>query len=472
MLDTGSKPIDLMGHQARPYLSRFLLLWILTIGGAAAGVIGAGLKQGLLAAWPILAGIIMGAGWLVFGLSLAALWKNHLNEPLRDLRVVAEGWAKGDMNARADETPGGEAGRLGSALNHIAEKLQKAIQASSQERLQLTTVLTNMIEAVVAVDGQGSIMAVNPALCRLFSTDSQFLIGRTFLEAIRHKPLNDLLQTALATLVPQSQEVRVFATEELVFEAHAVPLIENGRSLGGLLVLHDVTRLRRLEQVRRDFVANISHELRTPLASIKGFAETLRSGAIEDKENRLEFVQAIENHADRLAKLVNDLLDLAAAESNRQLKKEPLLLDQVASEVTKELRALALQKQVTIRVERPSQLPPILADRAQIKQVMMNLIDNGIKFNKPSGQVKITFGQDGKMIFFLVKDDGIGIPAQDLPRIFERFYRVDMARTSDMGGTGLGLAIVKHIVEAHGGQISAQSSVGSGSTFQIRLPIE
>lgn len=248
-------------------------------------------------------------------------------------------------------------------------------------------------------------------------------------------------------------------------------------TLGRLLNLiaerfqHDISELKRLEQVRKDFVANVSHELRTPLATIKSFAETLTSGAIEDKENRVEFVNVIENSADRMTLLVDDLLQLSALESGKMPPNfEPLSLMKVATEVTASLQPLAGKKQIVLRLEPFRDIADVRADRNQLKQVFTNLLDNAIKFSGENGTVRIWAEAKNRGVCVLIQDTGIGIPPEDLPRIFERFYRVDKARSREAGGTGLGLAIVKHIIELHGGSVSVESQPSAGSTFRITLP--
>ena len=246
-----------------------------------------------------------------------------------------------------------------------------------------------------------------------------------------------------------------------------------GRSLDQLAekVGRDIAQLRRSEKVRKDFTANVSHELRTPLAAIKAFAETLREGAAEDPEHRAEFLLEIETNADRMARLVDDLLALSSLDSGaRPPAPERVDLMRLAAEVTATLKPLAGRKELGLRVEPFRNIPPVRGDRGQLKQVLTNLLDNAIKFTPEKGVVRVSAECTGGRVTVAVQDSGIGIPAEDLPRIFERFYRVDKARSRELGGTGLGLAIVKHIVEAHGGSVVVASRPGEGSTFRFTLP--
>jgi two-component system phosphate regulon sensor histidine kinase PhoR len=246
-----------------------------------------------------------------------------------------------------------------------------------------------------------------------------------------------------------------------------------GRGLDELAakVQQDIAQLRRSDQVRKDFTANVSHELRTPLAAIKAFAETLREGAVEDAEHRAEFLLEIETNADRMTRLVDDLLTLSALDSGvRTPASESVDLMRLAAEVTATLKPLAVRKQLGLRLEPFRDVPPVRGDRGQLKQVLTNLLDNAIKFTPEKGIVRLSAACAQGRVTVAVQDTGIGIPAEDLPRIFERFYRVDKARSRELGGTGLGLAIVKHIVEAHGGGVSVESRPEEGSTFRFSLP--
>ena len=354
---------------------------------------------------------------------------------------------------------------LGTEANRLAERVGDTVSALSSDKSQLEAVLNQMREAVLAVDSAGAVLVVNPSLSRLLGVDAAAARGRPYLECVRHNAISQLVGAGLADGRPRAQEVRVFAREELVFDAHAAPLLQEGRLSGALLVLHDITRLRRLEQVRRDFVANVSHELRTPLSSIKGYAETLREGAIDDKENRLAFLKTIEEQADRLSKLVDDLLDLSAVESGHRLPKLAATeLRALAVDVTRQFAAAAAAREVTLASV--SNGPALaLADAEQMRQVVSNLIDNAIKYTEPGGRVEVALETKGAEVIVSVRDTGVGIPEADLTRVFERFYRVDKARAREAGGTGLGLAIVKHLVEAQGGRVWVESRQPGGSAF-------
>jgi two-component system phosphate regulon sensor histidine kinase PhoR len=403
---------------------------------------------------------------------LALIGGRVLFRAIADLTDIARRLAGGDYSARARNLPRGAAGRLGSALNDMAVRVQETVDELSRDKAQLAAVLDQMTEAVVAVDAAGAVLVVNPALSRLLAIDAEAARGRRYIETLRHNGIVGLIGAVLRGAKPVAQEVRLFAPEELVFDAHAAPLMQDERVAGALLVLHDITRLRRLEQMRRDFVANVSHELRTPLSSIKGFAETLLAGAIDDPENRLDFVRTIEEHSNRLTKLVDDLLDLSAIESgHRAPRKSAVYLPAVLSELSYGFAPIADERRVAFRVlPAPAGLPMAAADPDQLRQILANLLDNALKYTEPGGSVSVSAESWKGGVRVSVSDTGVGIPEQDLPRVFERFYRVDKARSREAGGTGLGLSIVKHLVEAQGGEVSVESRQPGGSTFRFTLP--
>ncbi|TLY33431.1 MAG: PAS domain-containing protein, partial [Nitrospirae bacterium] len=337
---------------------------------------------------------------------------------------------------------------------------------------------TAMQEGVLVLAPDGTVRLINPAMEGMVGRRDTEVLGRTYLEVIRQPRLNEFITEILKRMTASSTEI-VFGTgPERTFQVQASPLVQGTEESPGLvLVFHDITDLRRHEQVRKDFVANVSHELRTPLTTIKGYIEALQDGGVDDREQRARFLETLRKQTDRLNLLITDLLLLAKIESGQvPLKQEPVALAGLIDRTVGLLRPLIDQKQHRVVVKIPAELPPIRGDEERLGQVFSNLLDNAIKYTPEQGTITIS-AELGKaapppaMIEVSVVDTGIGIPLQDLPRIFERFYRVDKARSRELGGTGLGLSIVKHLVEGHGGAVIVESLPGRGTKFLVRLPM-
>ncbi|MDD4899324.1 MAG: ATP-binding protein [Candidatus Omnitrophica bacterium] len=354
-------------------------------------------------------------------------------------------------------------------LNTVIAGLQEKIFFLERESRKDQAILNSMIEGVVVLAADTRITSLNPTVEKIFGIDAQEATGKLFLEAIRNNELNELVSDVLEKKEFISKEISTVWPLKKHFEINASPILEDKEIRGCLLVIHDITEIRKLETMRRDFVANVSHELKTPLTSIKGFIETLLEGALDDKENSRHFLEIIRDHANRLDSLTQDLLILSSAESKEaQLDLSSIDLKELADKVLLGFKAQLKKKDISIRNEIPAGLT-VQADSDKIEQVLTNLIDNAIKFNREKGWVRIYSEETHSKIKVGVEDSGFGIPEKDLPRIFERFYRVDKARSRELGGTGLGLSIVKHIVELHGGSVGLESTEGLGSNFFFSL---
>ena len=364
-------------------------------------------------------------------------------------------------------------------IDEMDSQLGKRIDEISREKDYLQTILRGMIEGVLLVDGRGRILMVNSALRQLLNLSAN-VTDKTPLEIIRNAELERAIRKVIQGENKVSLELKMPAPGEKILDVNVVSIMassaepgeksEKGR--GAIAVFHDITRLKELEKVRQDFVANVSHELRTPLTSIKGYAETLLDGALKD-EIAYQFVQVIKRHSDRLAKIVEDLLTLSKIESRElDLKIESLSLSDLVNDVIALLTETVEKKKISISRQEILSSLAVEGDRNYLEQVFVNLLDNAIKYGRAGGRITISARETGqKEIQISVQDDGMGIPEQDLPRIFERFYRVDKGRSQELGGTGLGLSIVKHIVQAHGGKVWAESEFGKGSTFYFTLPL-
>ena len=363
-----------------------------------------------------------------------------------------------------------ELDKIAYTLNKMAKKLEDKINEIEIKNQHLVAILESMVEGIIVVDKTSHIVSVNPTVENIFNISKKNLEGKIFLEVIRNNDISDIISAVLKKGEFTSCELTLMWPVQKIFQINASPVFEKGIVSGCLLVIHDMTEIRKLETMRRDFVANVSHELKTPLTSIKGFLETLLEGALDDKENNRRFLIIMQNHTERLNKLVDDLLSLSHLESKEMLLRKKLfnLYQQVVKVITNCGTQLK-KRDMEIRNELPINLS-VNADKDKIEGVMTNLIDNAIKFNKEKGAIRIYSQDQNDNIKIIIEDTGVGIPEKDIPRIFERFYRVDKARSTELGGTGLGLSIVKHIVELHGGEVGVESVEGLGSKFWFTLP--
>ena len=355
-------------------------------------------------------------------------------------------------------------------LNSELETFQKRFNLLENENNRIHAILNSMVEGVIAVDKDTRVLWLNPTAENIFNISQSSAQGKIFLEVFPNNDIAEVIALALKGGELVSQELTLIWPLQKVFQVNATPIFESKAVSGCLLVIHDITEIRRLENMRRDFVANVSHELKTPLTSIKGFVETLLEGALDDKENSVNFLKIISAHADRLNTLINDLLDLSQIESKEiLLKKNEFSLAGLVNEVISGFKSQVKKKQIEISSMLPLGLE-LAADKSKIEQVFTNLINNAIKYNKEKGFVRIYSEQLADKIKIVVEDSGSGIPAKDISRIFERFYRVDKARSRELGGTGLGLSIVKHIIELHSGSVGVESTEGLGSKFWFIIP--
>ncbi len=394
-----------------------------------------------------------------------------ISRPIKEISWAAQDIAHGNYSKKISLRSNDEIGDLASAFNYMSEQVKARIEEVNESKSKLEAVFLSMFEGVMVVDVSGSLLLMNEALKNLLRIEEDPL-GKRPIEVIRNLQIQEIVDNTLRSnsgLI--SQEISTLLPEEKVLLVHATPIKKDGNIEGAVLVFHDVTNLRKLEKIRQDFVANVSHELRTPISSIKGYAETLLDGALMDKENAKDFLKIILSDSNRLATLIDDLLNLSKIESGKLfMETKSYKLLPLAEKVVSSLKGQIEKKSITVKIDIPKDIPDILVDETRIKQVFLNLIDNAIKYNQQGGKITITAKEKDGFVQVDIVDTGIGIPNKDLPRLFERFYRVDKARSRELEGTGLGLSIVKHIIQVHDGEVSVQSIEGQGSTFSFTIP--
>jgi two-component system phosphate regulon sensor histidine kinase PhoR len=412
----------------------------------------------------IIALLAAGISWIV---------SRRISQPIERMKQSAELFASGDLNHRMTPPETEEMGGLADAMNQMAAQLDNRVKTIIDQRNQLETVLESMLEGVIAVDTEERIASINQAAAQLFENEPADCQGKSIQEIVRSPALQQFIHKALNTKHPSEEDITVFQNEERVIGVKSSPILDtNQDQIGTLVVFHDVTHLRRLENMRRDFVANVSHEIKTPLTAIKGFVETLQQGNVEKADEKERFLGIIQKHVDRLNAIIEDLLALSRIEQedeSKEIQFEPVKLADVFQSAIQLCRPKAEKQNINIDLDCQENTTAIF-DPTLIEQAIVNLLDNAIKFSDPDSMINVKSYHQDNQVIISVEDQGIGIAQKHLPRLFERFYRVDKARSRSMGGTGLGLAIVKHIAQAHGGHVSVESKLGKGSRFSIHLP--
>lgn len=402
-----------------------------------------------------------------------------LTRPFEKMTRVARQISNMNYKSRVAVKTKDEIGELGHAINTMADSLELQMNRILENEGRLKTVLEGLISGVLMIDKDGEIVLLNGSAEEILGFSSQELLGRKHDQARLPFELTELIDLCLQAGERLRDERVFYFPEERLLEINLSPMFHAGQEPAGVLVvMHDITAVRRLERMRSEFVANVSHELKTPIASVKGFAETLLAGALNDQETARSFLQIIFDESERLNRLIGDILDLSKIESKRvPLQFSPVHLNSFMEHTVQMMLPEAQKKNIDLQLETEEDLY-MEADEDRLRQIMINLLSNGISYTPEGGKVKVAIssmdtkpGEDPETIRFVISDTGIGIPKKDLPRIFERFYRVDKARSRSSGGTGLGLSIVKHLVDLHKGHISVESEIGIGTTFIIDLPV-
>jgi two-component system phosphate regulon sensor histidine kinase PhoR len=399
----------------------------------------------------------------------AGLIARATTRPIREMTKASIRIAAGELGQKIPIHTRDETGQLAKAFNEMSSNLSKLVGDISTEKTKLQTVLAGMGDGVMMVGVEGKIVFANQAAEKLFNFQEKDVMSKPLIEAVHDHEADEILKMCLRTNQMQANQFESVISRRFI-RAIAVPLVQDSLT-GALLLFQDLTELRSLQTMRRELIGNISHELRTPLAGIKAMIETLKEVAIDDKQAATDFLSRIDGEIDRMTQMVSELAELSRIETGRaELRMSPLNLNQLAEEVAAQLNALAQRQQVTITTDLGPDLPIVRADNDRVRQALVNLVHNAVKFNHPRGRAVLSTKSEGQSVIVSVSDTGIGISKEELPHVFERFYKADKARAG--GGSGLGLAIAKHIIQAHDGSIWAESEEGKGSTFSFSLPIQ
>ncbi|HUJ32363.1 MAG TPA: ATP-binding protein [Candidatus Acidoferrum sp.] len=432
--------------------------------------------------------LLASAAILIAGLAASFLFSRMLALRVEQLKDFSHRIAHGDFRPLRFHGPPDELADLADALNETAARLDATIQSLSRERNRSSTILRSMVEGVAVIDAHERLVFCNRAFIDTLNLDGTKSEGRPVIEVIRNSELLGLIRRALQGDEGLRSDIAMGFVQQRSFSVTAAPVkpldsgvppgnasggsSAEGKPSGAVVVLHDVTELRRLERVRQDFVANVSHEFKTPLTAIQGFAETLLAGALDDPKNNRRFLEIIRDHAARLARLTDDLLKLARIEAGKlEVQFFPVSLIDLIEGCAEISLLKATRKQIALEIEVPPAFPLVQGDASLLHEVLQNLLDNAVQYTSSGGRIRVTASVGKREAVVTLTDTGIGIPLVDQERIFERFYRVDAARSREAGGTGLGLSIAKHIVEAHGGRIWVESEVGQGSSFSFSIPL-
>ena len=413
---------------------------------------------------------------LVIALIAAAiclLVSRRITYPLEQIKTWAKSIAGGQFKSTPPLVGSEEIGALADTVNFMALELQERINTVTRQKNEFEAVLSSMVEAVIAVDTKERIIITNDAAGQMFSFRTDAANGRSFQEIIRNSALHGFVKETLVIEKPLEKDIQHSVGGDRVLKAHGTILRDSeGHRIGALIVLNDVSRLKKLENIRRDFAANVSHEIQTPLTAIKGFVETLLDGGVDRQEDLERFLRIISRHVDRLQAIIEDLLSLARIDKDAESREIRLFNTSLFDVLESALQICQIKaKEKNIRIELNCSKDVVAKlDPQLFEQAIVNLLDNAVKYSDEGSKIEIECGSKEGFLSVGIKDEGCGIETKHLPRLFERFYRADKARSRQLGGTGLGLAIVKHIVQAHNGKISVESRINEGSIFTISLP--
>ncbi len=418
----------------------------------------------------VLSGIIIA----FFTAIVCLIISRKISRPIEELRKNAEGISKGEYRFNRPRSNIEEIDNLHNAMKDMVNDLENRISTITKQRNEIEVILTGMDEGIIAIDNRENIISINRAAEEIFDTSNKDAQGRSVQEAIRNRAFHDFVKDAITGDDPVEREITLFPGEEKFVNGHGNKLVDaNGKQIGALIVLNDITRIKKLENIRRDFVANVSHEIKTPITAIKGFVETLRDGGVDSLDDRARFLNIISKHVNRLEAIIDDLLKLSRIERDAETEDGIVLRkDKIFSVIETAVQVCtpnAESKDIKISFKCDKELSAKV-NAPLLEQAVVNLLDNAVKYSNNNSKVAVNaYGTENDAVIEVI-DEGRGIEKEHLPRLFERFYRVDKARSRQQGGTGLGLAIVKHIIQAHRGSVGVESTPGKGSVFTIKLP--
>ncbi len=411
---------------------------------------------------------------LVVAMLLGVRFLKIIINPILDMSIASKDIANGNFGNRIYYDAKDELGELAENFNKMSEELGRKIMEIKDQNVKNSAILSSMINGVIAVDNQKHVMFINPAAELLFGFKEDEIKGRHILEAFRNNQLDEQIQLLIDDNIQSAIEIEMHRPEHRILNLYSNPIVSSmraGERIGVVIIIADVTDIRKLEFMRKDFVANVSHELKTPLTSIRGFVETLKNGAVDNIAVRDKFLDIIDMETGRLSTLIEDLLVLSDIEKrSNMIEKSQIDVNRAANQVVDMLEEIGKKKSVKISLDCEENLTSLFGNSGWFKQMLINLIDNGIKYTTNDGHVWVKINEVGNMLNISIEDDGIGIPEEHIDRLFERFYRVDKARSRNVGGTGLGLAIVKHVVISFGGTINVKSDYGKGTEFIVQIP--
>ena len=415
--------------------------------------------------------VALGLMFLIAAIASTMLCKS-ITRPIDSIMDVTSRLRENDYSSRVNTEPKGEIGDLSRSINALAASLQRQMKEIEENEQQLTSIISNMVSGVMLINQDGKVVLLNSAMERFLSQHKDKIIGQPYEKVGERFALSPHIRTVLESNEKVHEEVHSYYPQERIMDAHLAPYYGQGwQQRGVIIVLHDITDIRRLEKMRSDFVANVSHELKTPVTSVRGFSETLMSGEVTDEETTRQFLKIIHDESQRLDRLIKDLLNLSKIEKKEMpLSLETVNMTALVHEVSVTLQGAVEEKKTRLLLPDPSKDVYLQGDEDRLRQIILNLVGNGINYTAEGGTVKVSLKENVEKVRLIIQDDGIGIPEESLPRIFERFYRVDRARSRHSGGTGLGLAIVKHLIESHHGRIEVESREGEGTTFTVILP--